>query len=222
MSRGCAGVDGCSGGWVVATRDDVRIEQAIATVIRHGYNALAIDMPIGMPTSSARRSEIEARRYLSPRGSTVFPTPVRACLDARDYWDACAISHAARGVKLSKQSYAILPKIAEVDRAVTPADTASVAEAHPECSFTAMNGEQPLASKHTAHGIAQRRGLVRDQFGVDVAALKANGLLATVDDVLDAYAMLWTAERFAVRAHRIFPSDGDEFDERGLPMRIVL
>jgi len=217
----CAGVDGCNGGWVVASRAGATIEPAISTVIEHGYDAVAIDMPIGMPTTTARRSEIEARRYLSPRGSTIFPTPVRACLDATDYLDACAISFAARGVKLSKQSFAILPKIAEVDRALSFAHTGRVAEAHPECSFVAMNNEGPLTSKHSAEGIAQRRALVLQHFGVEVAALRMHGLSATVDDVLDAYAMLWTAERFAAGAHQTFPSDGDEFDDRGLPMRIV-
>ncbi|MEO6124053.1 MAG: DUF429 domain-containing protein [Ilumatobacteraceae bacterium] len=221
MKHTCAGVDGCNGGWVVATRAGVHIERAISTVIDHGYDAVAIDMPIGMPASTARQSETEARRYLSPRGSTVFPTPVRACLQATDYLDACAISLAERGVKLSKQSYAILPKIAEVDRALTPQHTSRVAEAHPECSFVVMNDERPLATKHSADGIAQRCALVRRHFGVEASALRMHGLSATLDDVLDAYAMLWTAERFAAGIHQTLPSNGDEFDERGLPMRIV-
>ena len=217
----CAGVDGCRGGWVVATRVGAHIETEIANVVDHGYDAVAIDMPIGLPTTSARRSEIEARRYLSPRGSTIFPTPVRACLAADDYVHACAISLAERGVKLSKQSYAILPKIAEVDRALTPRHNDCVAEAHPECSFVAMNGERPLVTKRSLRGVAQRRELVRHHFGVEVSAIRTNGLSATVDDVLDAYAMLWTAERFANGEHRTFPANGIDVDERGLPMRIV-
>lgn len=221
MTLGCAGVDGCHGGWVVATRAGVHIVASIADVIHSAHDAVAIDMPIGMPATNARRSEIEARRYLSPRGSTIFPTPVRGCLGASDYRDACAISMAARGVKLSKQSFAILPKIAELDRALTPADGDRIVEAHPECSFTTMNGEQPLASKHTADGIEQRRLLVRRHIGVEVAALRMHGVSASLDDVLDAYAMLWTAERFGRGEHLTFPTGEPEFDERGLPMRIV-
>jgi predicted RNase H-like nuclease len=217
----CAGVDGCRGGWVVATREGITVEPAIAVVVDAGYAAVAIDMPIGLPSSAPRRSEIEARRYLAPRGSTVFPTPARACLAATDYRHACELSMAARNVKLSKQSWHILGKIAEVDRAVTPAHSDSVVEAHPECSFLAMNGEQPLASKHTAIGIEQRLALVEAAFGIDARLVTRTGTTATVDDVLDAYAVLWTAERFAAGLHLTFPAVGQDVDERGLPMRIV-
>jgi len=191
-------------------------------VIDGDFSAVAIDMPIGMPNFTPRASEIEARRHLSPRGSTIFPTPVRACLAARDYAHACELSMAARGVKISKQSWHILDKIREVDNAVTPAHSGRVIEAHPECSFLAMNGGVRLPTKHSAEGIEVRAALVTEHFGVVAAAVRTSAAVAKIDDVLDAYAVLWTAERFVVGAHRSFPAGAQEFDARGLPMRIVV
>lgn len=213
----CAGVDGCKGGWVVATRRGVHVESSIADVVAAEHRVIAIDMPIGLPTSQARRSELEARRFLSPRGSTIFPTPPRRCLAATDYRHACELSVSARGVGLSKQSWHIMGKIAELDRAVTAADNDRVIEAHPECSFVTMNDGMQLATKHCAEGLAMRCELVTAVFGVVPAAVGP----AALDDVLDAYAVLWTAERFANGTHAVFPAAGEEFDERGLAMRIV-
>ncbi len=193
------------------------VAENIRTVIEANAGVVAIDMPIGLPTASARMSEIEARKYLSPRGSTIFPTPVRACLAAADYREACDLSQLARGVKISRQSWNILPKIAELDLAVTPGHSGRVIEAHPECSFKAMNDDRPLVSKHTAAGIAHRMQLVGDTFGVEPTSFGP----AKIDDVLDAFALLWTAERFARGAHRTFPADLVETDARGLPMRII-
>ena len=217
-STECAGVDGCRGGWVVATRGTVHVVSSIADVIAADYEVIAIDMPIGLPTTTARRSELEARRFLSPRGSTIFPTPPRRCLEAGDYRQACELSMSARGVKLSKQSWHIMPKIAEVDGALTAADNDRVIEAHPECSFVTMNRGVTLATKHCPAGLAIRSSLVTAAFGVVPVAVAP----AALDDVLDAYAVLWTAERFANGTHAVFPALGEEFDERGLPMRIVM
>ena len=49
---------------------------------------------------------------------------------------------------------------------------------------------------------------------------------ARVDDVLDAFAVLWSAERFARGEHVVLGRDAQQglvmHDERGLPMRIVM
>jgi predicted RNase H-like nuclease len=189
----------------------------IRSVVDSIAGIIAVDMPIGLPDATPRLSESEARRYLSPRGSTIFPTPVRACLAASDYRHACDLSQVARGVKISRQSWNILPKIAELDLAVTPEHSDRVIEAHPECSFQAMNHDRPLVSKHTAAGVRHRMQLVGETFGIEPMSLGP----AKIDDVLDAYALLWTAERFARGAHRTFPADRVETDSRGLPMRII-
>jgi predicted RNase H-like nuclease len=51
------------------------------------------------------------------RGSSVFPAPVRSALTADSWADACALSRASalQGKAISKQTFAILPKIREID-----------------------------------------------------------------------------------------------------------
>lgn len=218
----CAGVDGCRGGWVVATRNGVRVEASVATVI-DAFDVVGIDMPIGLPVDRSRAADIEARRYLRPRGSTVFPTPPRACIDARDYPEACAIAREATGKAISKQAWNIVAKINEVDRCLSTHDERRVAEMHPECSFLAMrnldsNDAPPLASKHTLLGREQRTALIRRAFGTIPHVPRG----AQLDDVLDAYAVLWSAERFARDDHFTLQGPTAERDARGLLMRIVV
>lgn len=213
-----AGVDGCKAGWVVATRAGIRVVPTITEVLKSGHAVVGIDMPIGMSDTSDRAADSTARRFLSPRGSTIFATPVRACLGAADYADACNRSFAACGKKISLQSWHILAKIAEIDAAITAADEQRVIEVHPECSFAAMNGDRVLSSKHTADGLERRTALLETHFG----ALPTTPRGATRDDVLDAYAVLWTAERYAAGLHREFGGEPQQRDARGLLMRIVL
>ncbi len=175
-------------------------------------------MPMGLPNGELRRCEPEARRYLSPRGSTIFPTPARACLDAHSYLDACALSFDVSGKKISKQSWAIMPKIAEIDRVITANDSERIIEVHPECAFLTMNDGRRLPSKHTLEGLTIRAALIQREFGpVDT---RARG--AKADDVLDAYAALWSTRRFHLGTHMVMPAGEPQFDERGLPMRIIV
>jgi predicted RNase H-like nuclease len=213
----CAGVDGCKGGWVVASRDGAHVEPSIANVIAT-FDIVGIDMPIGLPNIFSRQSDFEARRYLRPRGSTVFPTPPRACIDATDYSQACELAREATGKAISIQAWNIVPKIKEVDALISRDHERRVAEMHPECSFLAMNNDEALASKHTSVGIEQRSKLVESHFGVTPIALR----FARIDDVLDAYAVLWSAERFAAGTHRTMPEHDEQRDARGLLMRIVI
>ena len=213
----CAGVDGCSAGWVVATRAGIHVETSIGRVIDM-YSVVGIDMPIGLPTDETRYSDGEARKYLGTRHSTVFPTPARICLSASNHADACAHSRAACGKAMSVQAWNLVGKIREVDMHVSPALEDRVCEVHPECSFAAMNGHQPLTSKHRAEGLMQRNALITQHFGTVPPTPRG----ARPDDVLDAYAVLWSVERFAAGRHFTFPSGGGQRDERGLLMRIVV
>ena len=88
-------------------------------------------------------------------------------------------------------------------------------EVHPECSFRLMAG-RPLPPKHSEVGYQERRRLLAPHFGPLVEARPAG---AGRDDVLDALAVLWSTERFALGCH-ITHGDGEP-DARGLPMRIV-
>ena len=214
----CAGIDGCRAGWVVATREGTSVVSDIHDVLVRRHRVVGIDMPIGLAADGDRHADRAARRFLSPRSSTIFSTPSRACLGSSGYVQACARSAAATGKKISLQSWHILNKIAELDHVVSPADEDRVIEVHPECSFAEMHGGQPLVSKHTAEGRADRTALLEREFG----ALPDTPRGASRDDVLDAYAVLWTAERFAQGVHRELRGEDHQRDERGLLMRIVV
>lgn len=205
------GIDGCRGGWLVARRDGV----AVIDRLRLDDHAItAIDMPIGLPVETPRACDSLARRFLGRRSSTVFPAPPRACLGAVDHADASARSRAAIGRGLPVQAFHLLAKIGELDALVDRDREAHVYEAHPECAFVRMNGGQPLAPKKTAAGRDLRTALLSKHFD-----LPATPRGAARDDLLDAYALLWVAERVARGEHVVF-TDGSR-DARGLLMRIV-
>src|SRR5262245_13615610 len=103
----CAGVDGCRSGWVVATRQGAWVAETFSEVVASNFIAIGVDMPIGLPRDEARVCEPIARRFISPRGSTIFPTPPRDCLDASSYIDACSIARALTGKAISKQAWNI-------------------------------------------------------------------------------------------------------------------
>jgi predicted RNase H-like nuclease len=214
----CVGVDGCPGGWVAAARDGVRVFTSFAELVTQ-FDLIAVDMPIGMPPPAPRNAELQARRFISPRGSTIFPTPPRVCLSAHSYTDACEKSFAATGKKISRQAWNILGKIAEVDQVVSRATEQTIIEVHPECSFAMMNGGHPLlTSKQRPIGREQRVALLQTHF--DHLATPPKG--AKSDDTLDAYAALWTAERCLADTHRVFPTTETQRDERGLLMQIIV
>ena len=173
-----------------------------------------------MPRQWGREADRQARHLLGrPRASSVFPTPPRSLLSATTYATANQRSKSELGQGLTRQTYHLFGRIREVDRLVTslagavPGDR--LVEIHPECSFRVMAGA-PLPSKHTADGIDRRRALLLPRFGPVVDARPTG---AAADDVLDAYAVLWSAERFA-RGEHLTLGDGS-VDELGLPMRIV-
>ncbi len=108
-----------------------------------------------------------------------------------------------------------MAKVAEVDRLIDPEQPDRVVEVHPECAFKMLNDERNLPSKKTAEGQLIRRRLLADHFDLPASAPPG----AALDDVFDAYAVLWSVTRFARGAHRIF-GDGER-DSRGIEMRIV-
>ena len=54
--------------------------------------AIGVDMPIGLPASELRRSDIEARELLGPRRSSLFWTPPLCALGAADHAEANRLS----------------------------------------------------------------------------------------------------------------------------------
>jgi len=230
------GIDGCAAGWVLAVSDGERaalafdvvsdLEPVIARVERAG-GVIAIDIPIGLSDTGPRECDRAARRRLgAPRSASVFPAPCRAALHAGDYRVACALSRRAVGVALSRQAYAILRKIREVDARMTPARQAFVREVHPELVFAVLAGQGRglVEPKRSAAGERMRRRLLRgvapDFDPADVRARLGRSAVAR-DDVIDAVACLVAARRIARGAMVVLPEGPVPRDARGLRMEIV-
>jgi predicted RNase H-like nuclease len=228
-----AGVDGCRGGWVVAMADvpdpssgvlddvEVRVVATFAEVLRLGAATVAVDIPIGLPETGARDCDIEARRLLGPRRSSVFPAPARAALDAHERgWEATLeASRAAAGTGLSRQAFHLLPKIAEVDDALGAGTAARVVEAHPELAFARLGGGPLRHAKRVPEGRAHRAALLRAAVPQVDDLLRGRPRGCAPDDLLDALALLGTARRLGTGTAELL--GGGSRDRCGRPMQIA-
>jgi predicted RNase H-like nuclease len=206
------GVDGCASGWIAASRD------ARGAII-------AVDVPIGLLECGARDCDVEARRLLGVRRSSVFPAPIRPILAATSQADASRIRRSIEDKGVSIQTWAIVPKIVEVDGFLR-ADEARreiVREVHPEVSFFFLNGERPMsAAKRKAVGQAERLSILRHWGGEAIidALARRRELDCKADDIVDALVALWTAERIA-RGTAISIPGRPPLDAYGLRMEML-
>jgi len=228
-----AGLDGCPAGWVCVSR--TLPDGPISACILPTIDALAdmsprpgvamIDIPIGLADCGRRACDGLARRMLGGRRAcSVFSAPIRPMLRAADYHAACDIGAATDGRRISRQSWHILPKIREVDAFLRadPGRADWLLEAHPEVSFQQCNHGAPLAdSKKRPAGRAAREALVRGFAGAALETAKRAVPRAECrpDDLLDAFAALWTAQR-VVDGHALCLPDPPEYDAHGFPMAI--
>jgi len=239
-----AGVDGCKAGWFVAIVSAVKqtgrpdascvltlknslVANTFAEVLSktHDCELVCIDIPIGLSDGAeARGCDLAARKILGgPRASSVFAPPVRPCLSAKDPETASRICFEHSGKKLSRQSFFIMPKIREVDEAMTPRLQRRVREIHPEVSFWALNGKQPMQqNKKSLVGRTERMRLLAGIFA-DVRELVAGARKpkrAGPDDIIDALVTAWTASQ-AVMANAATLPEKPQLDSKGLRMEIL-
>jgi len=207
-----AGIDGCRGGWLVATASGIRMS---AQLDLRDIALAGVDMPMGLSDGPRRECDTAARKFLRHGGSSVFPAPPRAILGCADYATALAIARATTGRGISRQTFHISAKVAELDRMIRSGVGCRLVEVHPECSFRVLNSGEVLPPKKTASGLAERRQLLGRHFELPTAPPRG----AALHDVLDAYAVLWSTMRFVRNEHLVF-GDGQP-DERGIAMRIV-
>lgn len=218
------GADGSPGnGWVVAeVRDGARVRwhgvvgagELLALAAALDADAVAVDVPVGLPEQGLRRCDALARERLRGGGaSSVFAAPVRSALGFRTYAEARPALPS-----LSAQTFALVERIRDVDevlRAAGPGVHDLVAECHPEVSLRALTG-RVLPRKKSAPGALQRLRALEAVLGpVPVDAPAGAGL----DDALDALACAWTAGRWLRGAAEVL---GDDLDATGTPMRIVV
>ncbi|MGH8866975.1 MAG: DUF429 domain-containing protein [Actinomycetes bacterium] len=224
------GVDGCPGGWVGALVGPQAVRWLLLpdarAVLAVDAEAVAVDIPMGLPDQGPRDCDQSARRLLREQGaaaSSVFPAPVRAVLGCTTYDQACAVSRDADGRALSQQTWALVPRIRDVDGLITPEAQARVVESHPEVSYRLRDGTTGRAvhdPKRTPRGAGQRVAALSGWLdaAAAVATLPAGPRL---DDALDALVLAWTASRWQDGTARTLPADGTPRDARGLAMRIV-
>lgn len=230
-----AGIDGCRRGWLIVELNlqnqelSVTIEETIAPFLkraRQTFSAIMIDMPIGLPDQGRRACEQMARADLGARRSSVFSVPRRPMLSFDTYEEANRWGKTCdpSGLGLSKQSWHLIPKIRELDDALTATDQAFVKETHPELAFARLRGAPCEHSKKSPEGAKERSALLRRE------GLNTSDCLAALrdkfprkadwldDDLLDALVLSLSARAFLVGNAKVL-TDG-AYDSKGLVMEI--
>jgi predicted RNase H-like nuclease len=231
-----AGADGCKAGWVVVLRDvetgaiEVRLASRISEVLRRKPSPaiLGVDIPIGLldrAVPGGRECDKAARALLGPsRGTSVFSPPARRASKARTFDEANRWNRSTGldAPGMSIQGFGIVPKIREVDELITRSLQKRVIEVHPELCFYQMNRRRPIvAPKKTSVGRRRRIRLLERAWRrklSDFIESRPRGVGR--DDVIDAMAVCWTAER-VLKGKAISIPSGPPRDSRGLRMEIV-
>ncbi|HEX8347703.1 MAG TPA: DUF429 domain-containing protein [Actinoplanes sp.] len=209
------GVDAYPLGWVgVELRNGVFTRAVLASTLFQivaggsGAAVIGVDIPLGMLPDRWRAADALAADQLGPRRSSVFRVPPRAVWQESDFAAANRLCRELTGAGLSRQSWALRPKLLEAN-AMWERHPGLLFEAHPEVSFRAMAGEPLAHAKKTWAGQARRRELLAKQGIVLPDSLGPAGQ-APPDDVLDAAAVAWTAHRMATGTAASHPDPPEE------------
>ncbi len=229
------GVDGCKKGWFYVCLDDSdNWETGVSTDIQslidefHEKCLILVDIPIGLRQKGnfERCCDIEARKILGNRRSSVFPVPCRNAIYESTYQEASRINFQLTGKYISKQSWFISSRIRQVDELlVNSVNRKFVREVHPEICFWGLNGRKSMDYyKRTPEGFDERLSVIRKVYGesdelVDNALREFKRSDVDKDDILDALVAAVTA-RSGFNALKTIPAV-PESDEVGLPMEMV-
>lgn len=227
------GVDGCKKQWlaVLATSNlaTYKLERFKSlSQLFDAYPTLqvaAVDTPIGLPDEhvNRRRCDQEAKALLGPMRSSVFYAPQRFLLNALTQPVASALSRSAVGMGISAQAFNIIPYIRDSDASVQTRGQGVIKEVHPEVSFWCMNGRHPLRyRKKDWEGKQERKALLVREFDetlIQRCDWARYGTGASLDDLYDALAALWSARRILDGNSYKLP-EKPEKDAEGLVMEI--
>jgi predicted RNase H-like nuclease len=223
-----AGIDGCKARWIAiahepGSREFVAQLLETSELAREPWKVAAIDIPIGLPERGAREADLLARRFVGARRSSVFPSPIRAALGAASWREASDITYAQDGRRISQQTFGILPKIRAVDECIRSEGLRErLFEIHPEVCFAAWQGRPMLYAKRDPRGHDERRALIAAFFGgaaFESVEAQLCGQKVALDDIADAFAALWSANRIDQGTADRFPVE-ETVDAFGLPMHI--
>jgi predicted RNase H-like nuclease len=229
------GIDGCKGGWIYIglgkSEPSFGVINSIKelTALQEDDALYFIDIPIGLIDEGAEREcDRLSRRILGQgRGSSVFPSPTRQAIYCSDYPEASALNHEFTGRKLSKQSWAITPKIRELDELLAnePNLKGQIREVHPELLFYGLAGGKPMKwSKRTPEGFMERIELLESVFNgakplFNLIRESTKPSIVAADDILDAMAAAVSATHPEFLLATV-PANPPR-DQRGLIMEMV-
>ena len=231
------GVDGCPAGWfyvAIEPRGGIcwGVVPMLVDLLRTvgDSDRIFVDIPIGLPEGSEGRTcDRDARRRLGRRASSVFSAPVRAVLGIDTFEDANRASRVAADKGVSKQTFAIAPKVQEIDSLLRQCPKARdlVREVHPEVCFWAFADETPMGLPKKAKAKAGFRERVavlsrlRPSVPDEVCQIARSFRRKDVawDDMADAFVAALTASQPMERL-RTLPAV-TEYDRCGLPMEMV-
>jgi len=195
------GIDGCPSGWIAARFDGSfsfitsdRLEDLVKDDIT------VVDIPFGLINTYPRPADVGARNHLRAFGkaTSVFPSPLRPVLDCDDYPTANALSRSLCGKGLTKQTYMLFDRIRQAEAL---AATHAFYEGHPELSFSIWSGTA-LPPKRTYEGASVRLELIQAHWpSFELPVIPG----AAANDILDAVALVWTAQRIIEGAALTFP-----------------
>jgi predicted RNase H-like nuclease len=223
------GIDGCPSGWlaVVFDTESRKVSPLLLDTLHklpfESIDLVAIDIPLGLPDYGPRSCDTSTRKRLGKgRSSSVFSAPVRPLLDCTTYSEACDLGRSIDGRAISKQTWNIIDKIRDADSLLAvPQRRFPVYEVHPELSFAVWTDSSALPSKKTEEGRIARHELVERYIPGAFTHIRSS-LPRTAcrdDDILDALAAVWSAERLYAGTAVHFPS-APEYDSKGIRMQI--
>ncbi len=203
------GIDGCRKGWIVAKIDEnfqleLKLIQSLRELSLEEPVYSCIDIPLGLAEHSHRACDVELRKRLGKKQASVFMTPVREAVYAKDFNSAGDINQQKTGKRISLQAWNICPKIREADLFLreNPSKISCINESHPESVFQIISKDDVLESKKSEWGFQQRlrclerSGLSTKTIQSFINQGKRNDF--AVDDVLDAcvlaLASLWMTQ----------------------------
>lgn len=190
---------------------------------------VAIDMPIGLKEAdtvdhSRRECDVEARQVLGGRACCLFYAPARGVLGHLASPEAASSWHKKHTDKaLPRQTFHILKKVKLLDQWLQQDAVRArrVYEVHPEVSFAHWAGgddrPRPLRDGKKTHAgrAARLRWIEAEWPGAVEAATASLGPKSSLhlqparrwqeDDLLDAFAALWTLRRIAAGTAKKYP-----------------
>lgn len=228
------GIDGCNGGWMVASLSGRRliIERydniAAALCVHKVANRFLIDIPIGLADSKAEsenRPEKPARKMLKGKGTSIFPAPFRSVARASSISEAWDINKALNAGS-NYMTMGIRGAVNEVDVFLQKNATWKnvLCESHPELCFALLNGGNPIMEKKSEERGIEKRLEMLEKFGLDRIAIISHPLFRKYrDDVVDACCLALVG-RFAEegKSATIPSKDYLVTDATGIKMQMII